>query len=237
MKQISSLDLRLLALEIAEICPSKLYKVYQPSKKQLVLQFHVKNKGRALLRVRVPNAVYLSDLKENGMSNFCSSLRKKLDNAFLKKVSQIGFERVLRLDFSSKKESLSLVLEFFSKGNIILLQDEKIIAVEEWQHWSSRDLKPGQDYKPPPDSLDPFSLDEKKLIELSEKTKKTDLVRFLAIDLSLGGLYAEEVCLSSGLDKKSKPFLNGSDAKKNCQRSERSFEIFQQAFSHCGRSC
>ena len=77
MKQISSLDLRLLALEIAGICPSKLYKVYQPCRKQLVLQFHVRNRGRALLKVRVPNAVYLSDLKENGISNFCSGFKEK----------------------------------------------------------------------------------------------------------------------------------------------------------------
>ena len=215
MKQISSLDVGLLASEIAKICPCKLYQVYQPEKKQLVLQFHVRNKGRAVLRVRVPNAIYLADSKETGISGFCSSLRKKLNNSFLKKVSQLGFERILQFDFSSKNGNLSLILEFFSKGNIILLDEAKIIAVEEWQHWSSRVLKPGQEYKNPPESLDPFSLDEKKLLELSKTTKKKDLVRFLAIELSLGGLYSEEVCLTSGLDKQSKPSsLEESDAKK-----------------------
>ena len=36
-------------------------------------------------------------------------------------------------------------------------------------------------------------------------TNKTDIVRFFALELSLGGLYAEELCILSGIDKKKVP--------------------------------
>ena len=205
MKQLSALEICFLASELAKISDSKLQQVYQPAKKQLVLQFHVRGKGRAVLKVRVPGVAYLAESKETGVTGFCSLLRKKLNNAVLRNVSQPGFERILKLDFSSKNGHFSLILELFSKGNIILLDDGKIVAAQEKQLWSSREIKLGQEYALPPAAADPRSISEDKVLELLKSTNKTDLVRFLALELSLGGLYAEELCLLSGMDKSSKP--------------------------------
>jgi predicted ribosome quality control (RQC) complex YloA/Tae2 family protein len=40
---------------------------------------------------------------------------------------------------------------------------------------------------------------------LFKKTKKDSLVKCLAVDLGLGGVYSEEICLLSGIDKNEKP--------------------------------
>ena len=58
-------------------------------------------------------------------------LRKKIGTARLRKISQIGFERILNLEFESKETKYNLIAEIFSKGNIILLKENKILVASE----------------------------------------------------------------------------------------------------------
>jgi len=129
-------------------------------------------------------------------------------------VKQPSFERIIQFDFSSKNSSYSLFFELFSKGNIILTHEGKILAVQEKQLWSVRNLSTKELYKLPPSTTDPTSLDEKQLTSLLNSTNKTDLVRFFAIELSLGKVYAEELCLLTGLDKKESPAQSITDTTK-----------------------
>ncbi|MAG15562.1 hypothetical protein CMO88_00720 [Candidatus Woesearchaeota archaeon] len=221
MKHLSALEVQYMAAELQQLVKAKLQQMYQPAKNKLILQFHVRNKGRAILKVSVPTAVYIASEKESNakVSGFCSLLRKKLNNSILTAISQPGFERIIILEFSSKNSPFSLIFELFSKGNIILTNDSKIIAIQEKQHWSSRELKLGTEYKLPPTVNDPHSLDDKQLIKLLKNTNKTDIVRFLAIELSLGGVYAEELCIISNIDKKTKPATVTSTAAKKLFQS------------------
>jgi len=219
MKHLSAVEVLYMANELQLLINARLSQLYQPSRKELFLQFHVRNKGRVLLRVNVPYAAYIASEKEqSAATGFCSLLRKKLNNSTLVAVSQPGFERIIQLDFSSKNGPFSLFFELFSKGNIILVSESKIVAVEEKQVWSSRTLSVNTPYKLPPVVADPRSLDDKQLLEMLKSTNKTDLVRFFAMELSLGGLYAEELCLLLGIDKKTKPAtLTAATAKKILQ--------------------
>jgi len=207
MKHLSAIEVQYITAELQYLVGARLDQVYQQAKKELIFQFHVRSKGRALLKVRVPYAAYLATNKATPPVNpgFCALLRKKLKNSTLKAVTQPGFERIIQLQFSSKNGHLDLIFELFSKGNVILTQNRKIIAAAEKQSWSSRTVAVNESYTLPPPVTDPRSLEDKQLQSLLKSTNKTDLVRFLALELSLGGLYAEEVCLLSGIDKKKIP--------------------------------
>ncbi len=220
MKQLSAVEVLYVAAELQSLVGGRLSQVYQPAKGSLLLQFHLAGKGRSMLKVRVPCSAYLASEKEPAapVSGFCSLLRRKLGGATLCSLSQAGFERILKLDFSSKNGLFSLFLELFSKGNIVLVQDGRIIAAGQKQAWSTRTIAEGQQYKLPPASSDPRLIDDKKLLQMLKETNKTDLVRFLAIELGLGGLYAEELCLLSELDKKTPPgAVTAAAAKKLLQ--------------------
>ena len=217
MKQLSAIEVLYMTRELQQLIKARLSQIYQYGKKEILLQFHMPGKGRALLKVRVPFAVYLASGKdaESSATGFCSLLRKKLNNSTLTAVKQPGFERILQLDFSSKNGRFSLFFELFSKGNIILAQDGTIAAAAERQAWSSREVAVGKPHQLPPAVTDPRSLDDKQLLQMLKSTNKTDLVRFIALELSLGGTYAEELCLLSGIDKKTKPdTITASAAKK-----------------------
>ena len=77
-------------------------------------------------------------------SSFAMTLRKHIGNARLIGVLQIGFDRVLRLDFEHGRGKISLIIELFRDGNAILIdEDDMIIQPLTTAAYSSRVLKRG----------------------------------------------------------------------------------------------
>ena len=174
MKHFSAVEVQYMTAELQQLTGARLQQVYQTDRKQFTLLFHIRNKGSAILKVRLPYLLYLaSDRQPGTVSGFCSLLRKNLNNSTLKAITQPGFERIIQFDFSSKNTVFSLILELFSKGNIILLQENKILAVVEKQQWSTRKLAVKETYVLPPAAVNPLSLEDKQLLELLKSTNKT----------------------------------------------------------------
>lgn len=127
-------------------------------------------------------------------------LRKHLPNTKLKEIHQVGFDRVVEMNFTNGK---AVVVELFGDGNLILLdEDRKIIYAHRRGSWKDRELKKGKEYSyPPSDIKNPFEVDLETFKESLEDQK---IVVNLAINLGLGGSFAEEICSFAGVDKKKK---------------------------------
>ncbi len=92
-------------------------------------------------------------------------------------------------------------MEIFAKGNVILLDGErKIIMPLKSSRMKDRDVLRGEIYEYPQSQLNPLTLTEEELARLFTASDK-DLVRTLATQTNIGGMYAEEVCLIAGIDK------------------------------------
>lgn len=207
-KNVTSLDLHYLVNEFDILVNSKLDQAYQPKKKEILLQFHIRNTGKKILRILLPDFICLADFKEEQKEpmEYCKILRKYLSNTILKKISQIDFERILELHFQGKDENYILIIELFSKGNLILCKsDYTIISPLEIQRWANREVKPKIQYKFPEKKFNLLKLEEGDLTGLLQKTEKNRLVTFLAIDLSLGGEYSEKICFDVKTDKDINP--------------------------------
>ena len=212
-KELSSIDLSYVLKELDVLINSRVDKVFNIGKKEVLIQFYVSGRGKYILRI-LPNFIYLTSSKKiaETPSGFCMFLRKYLNNVRLRKISQINSERVVEFLFESKEGNLILIAEFFSKGNIILCdKNYKIINLLERQRWKDRELKQGIKYKQPKSKINFFSIKEKEFRD----TLKSDkiLVKKLAVDVSLGGVYAEEVCLLSNIDKNKKE-LSSEELKR-----------------------
>jgi predicted ribosome quality control (RQC) complex YloA/Tae2 family protein len=134
-------------------------------------------------------------------STFAMTLRKHLLNGVIKSVTQHEFDRVIKLKIGKGKGEYTLVIEFFSDGNIVLVNpDDKIVSPLISQRWSHRVIKTHEIYTPPPGQVNPFDVDFEEFKSLIRKSK-ADLVRTLAVNLNLGGIYAEEICKRAGVDK------------------------------------
>jgi len=151
--------------------------------------------------------LFLTETKSESQqpSQFCLYLRKYLVNSKLKSIKQLEFERIVQLDFQAKDQIYSLVLELFSTGNIIFLKDNRILIAAEHQKWKQRTIAPKQTYSYPKKEYNFLELKEKDFKILLQKTNKENLVKALAIELGLGGVFAEEACLLSKTNKNKKP--------------------------------
>lgn len=83
---LSSLEIYHLIKGLQFLVDSKIDKIYHPSKKELILQFYVKDKGKQQLKID-EKSVYLThhEFPATQPSDFCMFLRKKLINTRLKK--------------------------------------------------------------------------------------------------------------------------------------------------------
>jgi predicted ribosome quality control (RQC) complex YloA/Tae2 family protein len=204
MKGIAALDVLFLVRELKELEGAIVEKVFQPSKKVILFQLHKSGSGKKLLRFVLGVGAYLTSEKSSSEgtkapSSFAMLLRKKLKQSRITNVVQPGLERIVEVHFSN---DLKIIVEIFSKGNLILCDSSnKILAVLEKQEWKDRTVKKDGIYTFPPASANPFEMTDKEFTEKFKKSKRENAVKTLAIVFGLGGKYAEEVCVKAKIDK------------------------------------
>ena len=126
-KEVSSLELRYLEKEFQKLKGARVDKIYSRNKKDIFIQFYKAELKKPLLRLFAPNVSYITSYKPKfgHPDSFTTALRKRLTNAILKDISQIGHERILKITFEKKDGSIfkeiPLYVEFFLKGNIIFI--------------------------------------------------------------------------------------------------------------------
>ena len=207
-KQLGSLEINFLVNEFKELEGSRIDKIHNLGKEEIYINFYKSGEGKKLLRIILSKSIFFSDSKvsDDTPSAFCMALRKKLEGKILDKIEQLKPERIIKLVFASKDDKNNVYLEFFGKGNFILCDSENIIFDALIKHkFRERSILPKQEYKFPDMKYDLFKISEKQIREMIHGSKKDKLVTALATELGLGGVYSEEVCLLSGIDKKTNP--------------------------------
>lgn len=187
--ELTSLELSYLEKEFRELEEGLVQKVYQRGK-EFTLEIYIPGEGKKRL-IFGPSYAFLSKYKRDNPTKppgFCMELRKHLGR--IDKIEQRGFDRILRI----VSGEIELIVEMFGKGNVILLKEGKIIGALKQEEWTDRSTFVGEEYKYPEPANDPR---EKDIFELMDG----ELVRSLASDLSLGGMYAEEICGRLEIDK------------------------------------
>ncbi|MBU0461125.1 MAG: NFACT family protein, partial [Nanoarchaeota archaeon] len=129
---------------------------------------------------------------------------------------QLDLERIIELDLETKERKYKLVMELFSRGNLIICDEEyTIYSAMETQVWSERTVKAKLKYTYPKREHNILEITKQALQELLERSDKANMVKTLATDLGIGGLYAEEICLLAEIDKnKNAKKLSGPEIKR-----------------------
>jgi len=206
-EEIASFEIMHLLKELEFLNNSKVEKIYDVDNGILIV-FHVRNKGKQMLRIN-NKFFYLTSKKEemsDKPSNFCLILRKHLENSKLKGIEQRDFERFVELLFETNHGIHRLIVELFGRGNIILcMEDYTIIIPLRIEKWERCVIKPKNKYVFPKQRFDFLNINVGALKEMFNLTKQESVVKSLAIDLGLGGIYSEELCLISKIDKNKNP--------------------------------
>lgn len=205
---LSSYDLYHLVKELQASVGGKIDKIFQQEKprEEFLVSLHVPGKGKQYIYILLPGIICSSDFKPSFPSSppaFCSSLRRKITGAKLVSIEQFEFQRIIVLGLESKMGKSKLIIELFSTGNIILVDEENtILAVLHRKIWNEqRKILHKETYSFPSQQFSILSASREDLKELLLKSDKDSIVTSLAIQASLGGYYAELILANSSLDK------------------------------------
>ena len=171
--------LRYLCEELdAEFKGGKVNRIIQPAPEEVVFTVYTGAKTRRLYisvnpacpRIGIDNADRESPLTA---PNFCMLLRKHLLSATVDGVSLVGFDRIVRIDFSASSEFFdagkrTLFIELMGRySNIILTENGKVSGGNRGVNFFDNGVRPlivGRDYALPP-SGDKKEPSDKSLIE------------------------------------------------------------------------
>jgi predicted ribosome quality control (RQC) complex YloA/Tae2 family protein len=214
-KEMTSFDIMVMSAELQKLIGSYVDKVYQPQRDRLHLRFNIPGSGKENLIVKLGKWVYLDPSAEppGKALSFGMFLRKYLINGKVIQVQQRKFDRIIEFTIDRRGE-FRLILEMFGKGNAILIKDEMILQPLHSKSWSERELRAHRDYSFPPERTDAPRLNREEILSILESSEK-DLVRALAVDVNLGGAYAEELCHRTGAEKNAPAKDMDEGAKKS----------------------
>ena len=206
-EQASSFDVARIVRELSSMIGARARKAYQPHYEQVVIRLNPKGSPSSDLVIVSGRRLYLSQ-RDRPMpsqpSQFAMVLRKHMNNSRLIEVKQLGFDRIISMTFEHGSGKLTLIIELFRDGNVLLLDEDGVI-IQPLTHakYASRSLKRGVQYVPPPAAVDPREIDRKKLDKLLNESDD-DLIRTLAARGNLGRIYGSAICASANLEEKLK---------------------------------
>ncbi len=217
MKQeMSSVDV---AAIVKELCPrlldAKIAKIYQHSPDEIRINLHIFKEGRTNLVIEAGRRMHLTKHPETAPKfpqSFPMLLRKHLSGGRIVDISQYDFDRIVEMHIQRGEDKTILIVELFSKGNIVLLDSEKrIILPLKSISFRDRKIRGGELYELPQAQLSPITATFDELKEMFSGSD-SDIVRTIATRMNIGGQYAEELCLRAGIEK-STPASQLSDIK------------------------
>ena len=136
-------------------------------------------------------------------SQYIMSLRKFLKNKRILHVSQHNFDRIIVMElFSAGEEPWKFIIELFNKGNFLLIDSDSHIKIaKRYKKFKDRDVLAGKEYVfPQSRGADFLTITKKDFLELI-KNSDTEVVRNIARNINIAGLYSEEICYRADIEK------------------------------------
>jgi predicted ribosome quality control (RQC) complex YloA/Tae2 family protein len=207
-RELSSIDLGALVTELNRYAGAKVDKAYLYDDDLLRLKLRDFDRGRVELMIEVGDVkrAHVADPEHVADApgrppNFAKMLRNRLSGADFAGVEQYEFDRILTFEFEREDENTALVAELFGQGNVAALDETgEVVGSLSTVRLKSRTVAPGAQYEYPASRLNPLDVSLGGF-KRHMRESDSDVVRTLATQLNLGGLYAEEVCTRAGVEK------------------------------------
>lgn len=213
---LDGIFLRLLCRELDSYAQTRIEKIYQPSRDELVLLLRSAGKSAKLLisaKSGFSRIATISDTPDNPADppTFCKLMRKYIGGAKIEGFNQQGLDRTVFINLSCYNEMGDLVhpflaVELFSnRSNIILCEESgRIIDAIHRSDIESgtRLIQPGARYLPiePFSKLDPFEVDADTLTSAVINSGKPAAAAFMAVIDGVSPLISRELAALATLD-------------------------------------
>ena len=207
-RAMTSVDIRALATELRDYEGAKLDKAYLYDDDLVRLKLRDFDRGRVELLIETgdPKRAHVADPDHvpdapGRPPDFAMMLRNRLSGADLVDVRQHEFDRILVFEFERDDADTLLIAELFGDGNLVVTnRDREVIDCLDTVRLKSRTVAPGSVYGFPASRFDPLSC-SREAFDAKMRASDSDIVRTLATQHNLGGLWAEELCSRAGVEK------------------------------------
>ncbi|WP_267162419.1 ribosome rescue protein RqcH [Halovenus salina] len=235
-RELTSVDIAAFAGEFAAYEGARLDKAYLYDDGLVRLKLRHYDRGRVELlldtgetkhlRVATPERVPPAPERP---PNFAMMLRNRMEGAELVGIEQFEFDRIVQIHFERDDARTTIVAELFGDGNIAVLDGNgEVVDCLDTVRLKSRTVAPGSVYEFPDARFNPLAVDIDGFVARMDQSN-TDVVRTLATQLNLGGLWAEELCTRAGVEKT----LDIQEADR--ENYERIYEVVQDLAARLGR--
>ena len=201
MISLNSLEISIIVEECRERLVGGLVRnIYQPSDSSIILKTYVGD-GVLELWMVAGECIFYTDrevVKPSKPTPMAVMLRRSLNGLRISDIRQVGSERIVEILLAGGVKSV--VVELMPPGNIILLEDGKIVHAMKQVRSRPRILKPGEIYKPPTPRYSYMKGDVGPTI-FSRLRPDSPVVSALSRDLGLGGKFAEETLARASVGK------------------------------------
>lgn len=203
-EEMTSVDVFAVTWELQFLLDAKVEKIYQHTVDEIRLKLHEFKTGKYDLIAEAGKRFHITSHPKESPKlppAFAMMLRKHMMGGRITRVQQHNFDRIVEIDVTRGGIKNTLVVELFASGNVILLDGERRIMMPlKSMKMKDRDVLRGEPYEFPPAQLSPFELNMDSLSRLLSMSDK-DVVRTIATQTNIGGMYAEEACAIAGINK------------------------------------
>ncbi len=203
-EEMSSVDVYAVVRELQFLLDSKLEKAYQHTADEIRLKLQEFKTGKYDLILEAGKRLHLTEHPRESPKlppSFPMILRKYMAGGRVTRIAQHNFDRIVEVEFTRAGVKNTLVAEMFNQGNVILLDaDRRIMMPLRSMKLKDRDVLRGEQYEFPAEQLSPLNVSFDALKRLFSASDR-DLVRTLATETSIGGMYAEEALAIAGVEK------------------------------------
>ncbi|MBN2154063.1 MAG: NFACT family protein [Candidatus Lokiarchaeota archaeon] len=203
---MNNIDLAVVVQEIRpDIIGKHVKNVYQLDDGNIIITYR-SDENKQLL-IDVPNRIHLTQYsydKPKFPPPFCVSLRKHLKDRRVIDVYQVQhYDRIVVFELSGGAgEPLKLVVEFFGKGNIILVKpDNKVLLAKRYLRVAKEQVLPNKEFSLPDQNfLDMFEISRDAFASMCQ-AGDASVARLIADKFNINTTYAEYVLSQSGIDR------------------------------------
>ncbi|MGB9635514.1 MAG: NFACT family protein [Candidatus Micrarchaeia archaeon] len=216
--ELADLEYHYITRELKEkLVQSHISKIYQLTDVLFKLTFAGKT-GKHTLLVQIPKYITLTSRvlqPPETPSNFIMALRKRIMGGQVEDVYQNGFERIVFISIKNQGKRYKMIIELFSRGNIILCNEQGIIeVVYRSEEWKDRKIARGLEYRMPPSKLSPYDITTEHITLCGKKS----LFAGILSRVSIAPKYLEEAFFRAGINPKINVELSEHDRQELIER-------------------
>ncbi len=207
LKQVlNNIDLSVIVREIRPDISGKYIKnVYQLDENKFI--FTYRSEANKQLLIDIPNRMHITQYnydKPKFPPPFCVSIRKHLKDRKILDVYQVEhLDRIVVFEvLGSTGEPMKLFVEFFGKGNIILVKpDNTVLIAKRYLRVNKEQVLPNKEFSLPEQNfLDIFEVSP-EVLENTCRGEDASVVKLIAEKFNINSMYAEYILSQAGIDR------------------------------------